>query len=53
MVFRIGIKFVKKKYGPVSPNVDKALAELENAKKLKVDTEDGNWIIKAKDKLFV
>jgi len=45
----IGIKFIKKKYGPVSPDVDKALVELENARKLKVDNEDGNWIIKAVD----
>jgi uncharacterized phage-associated protein len=45
----INIKFIKKKYGPVSPNVDKALAELEDARKIKVDNEDGNWIIKAVD----
>jgi hypothetical protein len=43
----INIKFIKKKHGPLSPDINKALTELENTEKLKVDNKNKIWITKA------
>jgi uncharacterized phage-associated protein len=43
----ISIKFIKKKHGPISPDINKALTELKNTEKLKINNKNENWITKA------